>query len=86
LVILNKVKDLVTAGKYELLRAAQNDILQVFTCRFNDNLSETHTNKTISKETTVIPATQYLIQGRRESFRKYKKDSGQAGMTMFAYI
>jgi hypothetical protein len=36
MVILNKVKDLVTTGKYEILRAAQNDIVQVFTCRSNN--------------------------------------------------
>jgi hypothetical protein len=36
MVILNKVKDLVTAGKYEILRAAQNDIVQVLTCRSNN--------------------------------------------------
>jgi prepilin-type N-terminal cleavage/methylation domain-containing protein len=36
MVILNEVKDLVTAWKYKILRAAQNDIIQVFVCRFNN--------------------------------------------------
>jgi len=36
MVILNEVKDLVTAWKYKILRAAQNDIIQVFACRFNN--------------------------------------------------
>ena len=35
MVILNEVKDLVTAWKYKILRAAQNDIIQVFARRFN---------------------------------------------------
>jgi hypothetical protein len=33
MVILNKVKDLVTAEKYKILRSAQNDIIQVFACQ-----------------------------------------------------